>query len=60
MHDACRFIPTCSDYAIEAYEKYGFFHGTYLTLRRLLKCRPLGHIGYDPVPEKRRKDEKDI
>lgn len=60
MHNACRFTPTCSNYAIEAYEEYGFFKGTYLTLKRLLKCRPLGHIGYDPVPKKGEKNEKNI
>lgn len=55
MHNACRFTPTCSNYAIEAYEKHGFFYGTYLTIKRLLKCAPFGSYGYDPVPNRRKK-----
>lgn len=55
MHNACRFTPTCSEYAIEAYEKHGFFYGTYLTIKRLLKCAPFGSYGYDPVPNRRKK-----
>lgn len=46
----CRFIPTCSQYALEAIEKYGTIKGTYLAARRLLKCHPLHKGGYDPVP----------
>lgn len=46
----CRFIPTCSEYALEAVEKYGAIKGTYLAVRRILKCRPFGGGGYDPVP----------
>lgn len=46
----CRFTPTCSQYAIEAIEKYGAFKGGYLALRRILKCHPFsGKSGYDPV-----------
>lgn len=45
----CRFTPTCSQYSIEAYEKYGFFKGTYLTLIRLSKCHPFHKGGYDPL-----------
>lgn len=55
MHNACRFTPTCSEYAIEAYQKHGFFYGTYLTIKRLLKCAPFGSYGYDPVPNRRKK-----
>ena len=49
--DVCRFAPTCSDYAIEAIEKHGFFWGIWLTLKRLAKCHPW-HCGggHDPVP----------
>lgn len=47
----CRFTPTCSAYAVEAYQRHGFFFGTWLTLRRLLRCNPLFPGGYDPVPE---------
>lgn len=46
----CRFIPTCSEYALEAYEKYGFFKGSYLTAKRLLRCHPFSKGGYDPLP----------
>jgi putative membrane protein insertion efficiency factor len=51
----CRFTPTCSAYALEAYEKRGFFVGTALTVWRLLRCNPFGRPGNDPVPEKRPK-----
>ena len=49
---SCRFIPTCSEYALEAIEKYGAVKGGYLALRRLLRCHPFYHGGkiYDPVP----------
>ena len=49
----CRFIPTCSAYALEAVEKYGALKGGFLALRRLLKCQPFHKqetIEYDPVP----------
>ena len=46
----CRYIPTCSQYALEALEKYGAIKGGYLALRRILRCHPLGGSGYDPVP----------
>lgn len=48
----CRFIPTCSNYALEALEKHGAVKGTYLTVYRLLRCHPLGGRGYDPVPSR--------
>lgn len=46
----CRFYPTCSDYSIEAIEKYGALLGCYYTLRRLLRCHPWCDGGHDPVP----------
>ena len=47
----CRFTPTCSAYALEAFEKRGFFAGMALTLWRILRCSPLSPAGYDPVPQ---------
>ena len=46
----CRFIPTCSNYAIIAIKKYGTIKGSFLTLKRLLRCQPFSKGGYDPVP----------
>ena len=46
----CRFVPTCSQYALEAFRKYGPFKGFWLSLKRILRCHPLGGSGYDPVP----------
>lgn len=48
----CRFYPSCSSYAVDAFEQYGTLKGTYLTLRRLSRCHPWHEGGYDPVPEK--------
>lgn len=47
----CRFQPTCSAYALEALEKHGGIKGTWLTIRRITRCHPLGGTGYDPVPD---------
>ena len=46
----CRFMPTCSQYAIEAFSKYGFFKALGLTVWRVLRCNPFCKGGYDPVP----------
>ncbi|MCI7504874.1 MAG: membrane protein insertion efficiency factor YidD [Coriobacteriaceae bacterium] len=46
----CRFTPTCSQYALIAFRKYGFLKGFVLTAKRILRCRPGGPHGYDPVP----------
>lgn len=46
----CRFTPTCSQYALEALRKHGLFKGSWLALRRILRCHPWGGSGYDPVP----------
>lgn len=47
---ACRYTPTCSQYAQEAIRKYGSFKGGWLALKRILRCNPWGGSGYDPVP----------
>ena len=49
----CRFIPTCSAYALEAVEKYGALKGGFLALRRILRCNPWGGSGYDPYRKNR-------
>mgnify|MGYP002508307818 FL=1 len=46
----CRFYPTCSNYALQAIEKYGPFKGIYLSIKRILRCHPFSKGGYDPVP----------
>ncbi|MBO4676750.1 MAG: membrane protein insertion efficiency factor YidD [Oscillospiraceae bacterium] len=46
----CRYIPTCSEYALEAVEKYGPWKGSWLALKRFLRCHPFHKGGYDPVP----------
>ena len=46
----CRYIPTCSQYALEAVEKYGAIKGTFLATKRILRCNPFHKGGYDPVP----------
>ena len=48
--NSCRYTPTCSNYGIEAIQKYGFFKGGWLTFKRILSCNPWGGSGYDPVP----------
>ena len=52
---ACRFTPTCSEYAIEAFEVHGAFVGFFLTAYRLLRCNPFCKGGYDPVKKKKKK-----
>jgi len=47
----CRYQPTCSGYALEALEKHGPASGSWLALKRILRCHPWGGHGYDPVPE---------
>jgi uncharacterized protein len=52
LGDNCRFYPSCSTYSMEALKLHGVVAGSYLTLRRLLKCHPFHEGGIDPVPEK--------
>ncbi|TAH64145.1 MAG: membrane protein insertion efficiency factor YidD [Gottschalkiaceae bacterium] len=51
----CRFYPSCSNYAIQAIERFGTIKGTVLAVKRILKCHPLNPGGYDPVPERKEK-----
>jgi uncharacterized protein len=47
---ACRFVPTCSEYALEAVERHGAVRGSWLAVTRLLRCHPFARAGHDPVP----------
>lgn len=47
----CRYLPTCSDYALEALQHHGAWRGGWLALRRIVRCHPWGRSGYDPVPQ---------
>lgn len=51
----CRFRPTCSSYAIEAFKEWGLIIGLLLTVWRILRCNPFSRGGYDPVPKRKRK-----
>ena len=51
MPSACKFYPTCSQYAVEAVTRFGARRGAWLALKRLLRCRPFSHGGFDPVPD---------
>jgi len=50
LPNSCRFVPTCSQYGVEALQKHGPFKGLWLTLKRISRCHPWGGSGYDPVP----------
>ncbi len=52
LPNACRYTPTCSEYAIVALQKHGIIKGTILAVKRISSCHPMGGHGYDPVPEK--------
>jgi putative membrane protein insertion efficiency factor len=50
LPSACRYVPTCSEYAAEAVAVHGVFRGVMLSAWRILRCNPFAHGGYDPVP----------
>lgn len=52
---SCKYYPTCSQYGLEAIERFGALKGGFMTLWRILRCNPFSKGGYDPVPEKRKK-----
>ena len=54
---SCRFVPTCSEYAIEALRTHGTVRGLALSIWRILRCHPWGGQGYDPVPPSRRRND---
>ena len=49
----CRYLPTCSEYAIESLKLHGLLRGSFFTIRRILKCHPLGGHGFDPIPKRK-------
>lgn len=51
-HNCCKFQPTCSNYAIGVIEKFGFFKGSWLAIKRILRCNPFSKSRYDPIPNK--------
>lgn len=53
FHNMCRYQPTCSNYAITAIERFGSVKGSFLALKRILRCAPWGKGGFDPVPERK-------
>jgi uncharacterized protein len=50
MPSSCRFYPSCSEYGVQAIQKYGIFKGSWLTIKRIGRCQPFHPGGYDPVP----------
>ena len=56
LGDSCRYLPTCSEYSVEALTNYGFLKGTYMSIKRILSCHPIrflgGGEGFDPVNKK--------
>ena len=52
LRSNCRFLPTCSEYAIESLKSHGLIKGIILTIKRIARCHPWGGHGYDPIPSK--------
>ena len=52
-HKMCRYTPTCSDYSIIALKRFGAVKGSFLSIKRILRCAPWGGMGYDPVTERK-------
>ena len=57
-HNLCRYNPTCSEYMIIAIKEHGLIKGIFFGVKRILRCNPFGSYGYDPVPERKKKNEK--
>lgn len=57
LGNSCRFLPTCSEYSIEAFKTFGFFKGIYLSLKRILCCHPWSEGGFDPIKKKMKVDK---
>lgn len=57
MGGCCRYIPSCSDYALQGFKTDSFFRAFFLSLKRILRCRPYGCFGYDPYPEMKKKGD---
>lgn len=52
IHKMCRYTPTCSEYAIISLKRFGVLKGSFISIKRILRCAPWGGKGYDPVPER--------
>ena len=51
LPQSCRFYPTCSEYAVECFESFGFIKALFMSIYRIIRCNPLSKGGYDPVPK---------
>lgn len=58
FHNSCKFIPTCSNYAIEAISEYGALRGSFMSIKRIMRCNPFSKGGIDLVPKRGEKNEK--
>lgn len=56
----CRYHPTCSTYAKQAYQKHNFFYASWLSFYRILRCNPLSKGGFDPVPKTRKEKREEL